>query len=150
MHRFITSTHMVPAHALHAATSACVITPTAAAYPPHDPHPEAHTRHVRTAYRVQCSAPEHRVQCSAPEHRVQCSASEHRVQCSASERIGCNAAHQSIGCNAAHQGIGCNAAHQSVSGAMQRTGVSGAMQRTRVLFETEVGATSYYSVAPHI
>ena len=39
MHRFRTSRHMTNAHAPHAATSTCTITPTAAAYALRDPHP---------------------------------------------------------------------------------------------------------------
>ena len=40
MHRFITSPHRTPALALCAATSTCAIASTAAAYAPHNPHPE--------------------------------------------------------------------------------------------------------------
>ena len=57
MHRFITSTHMPPAHALHAAASTGAITPTATAYAPHNPHPEGCTRHARAAYQARCGMP---------------------------------------------------------------------------------------------
>ena len=46
MHRFITSTHMATAHALHAATRKCAIPPTATAYAPHNPHLKERTRHT--------------------------------------------------------------------------------------------------------
>ena len=57
MHRFITSTHRTLAHALHATTSTCAITPTATAYAPNNLHPGGRTRHIRTEQQPQCSTP---------------------------------------------------------------------------------------------
>ena len=48
---FITSNHSYRAfaHALHATTSSCVITPTATAYAPHNLHPGGRTAHIHNA-----------------------------------------------------------------------------------------------------
>ena len=49
LRRFIKSTHSyrARAHALHATTSSCVITPTATTYAPHNLHPCRRTGHIR-------------------------------------------------------------------------------------------------------
>ena len=51
LRRVITSTrgYRACAHALHATTSSCVITPTATAYAPDNLHPRGRSRHIRNA-----------------------------------------------------------------------------------------------------